>query len=87
MNAQFLFDHNISKALVERVKELKVLTNADGRMVVPVTLSGKVPAVIVTPDLKGLAATVSVDALKETIGEALKDKKGFKKDLGKILGF
>jgi hypothetical protein len=87
MNAQFMFNPNISKALVERVKELRVLVNADGRMVLPVTLSGKVPAVIVTPDLKGLAGSVSVDALKETISGALKDKKGFKKDIGKILGF
>jgi hypothetical protein len=87
VTAQILFTPELSRALVERVKELRVLLNPEGRMVLPIALSGKVPAVIVTPDLKGLAQNVSVDALRQTLGEALKNKKGLQKDLGKILGF
>jgi uncharacterized protein involved in outer membrane biogenesis len=87
LEAQILFSPEFSKALIARVKELQPLVNPDGRLVFPIAVQGTIPAVIVTPDLKGLAKSVSVDALKQTIGEALKGKKGLKKDLGKIFGF
>jgi hypothetical protein len=87
LDAQLLFRPEFSKALVGKVKELAVLVDSEGRLVLPLSLSGTFPAVIVVPDLKNLAKSVSVDTLRQGLDQALKDPKQLKKNLGKILGF
>lgn len=76
LTTSFIFNKDYSTKLVAKTKELKYLQDSEGRVVLPLALSGTLPKVVVLPDLEKI--------LKLTAGEALRDKAG--KALGNLLG-
>lgn len=87
--SDIIFTREFSKGVVERVKELKPLVDGEGRLTLPVMLQGRVPAVVVLPNLPEIAKRTSVGAITNVLSDALKGKKDGKGKgaLGKILGF
>lgn len=76
----------VSSGIISRVKELQPLVDPQGQLVLPLTISGKAPAVLVTPDLNTILKKASVAGVAQALDTVLKDKKVGGK-LGKILGF
>ena len=82
LNSTLYFNKSFSQSLVQRVKELKNVLNGNDELVVPVTIFGIPPKVIVTPNLKKLlevgAQKVIQDKSEKLIGDLLggKGKKG-----------
>jgi uncharacterized protein involved in outer membrane biogenesis len=90
LSSDIIFTPEFSKGVVDRVKELKPLVNGEGRLTLPVTLKGRVPAVLVLPNLPEIAKRTSVGAITNILSGALKggkDGKSKNTPLGKILGF
>lgn len=84
--AELLLNHAISSGITARVKELAPLVNAQGQLAIPLTITGKLPAVIVTPDIDAILKNVSISGVAQALDGVLKNKKVGGK-LGKILGF
>lgn len=88
-NATLVFTPEFSASIVGSVKQLKGALDSQGRLIVPLTLKGKPPKVIVLPNLEKLLQTGLGRQLEEKATKALDNvltgKKG--KGLGGILGF
>ncbi len=84
--AELLLNQAVSSGITARVKELAPLVNAQGQLVIPLTITGKLPAVIVTPNIDAILKNVSISGVAQALDGVLKDKKVGSK-LGKILGF
>jgi hypothetical protein len=87
LTSEILFSPQFSAALTNRAKEFSLLLNGDNRFTVPFLVKGKVPAVIVLPNVTTLAEKLTVGTVRQTLGGALKGGKGVGKSLGKVLGF
>jgi hypothetical protein len=55
-------------------------------LILPLTIAGRVPAVVVTPNLDAILQNASTAGVAQALDRVLKDKKIGGK-LGKILGF
>jgi hypothetical protein len=89
LTSDIIFTREFSKGVTDRVKELKPLADGDGRLVFPIMLKGRVPAVVVVPNIAEILKRTSLGTLRDALSGALKggkDGKG-KGALGKILGF
>ncbi len=64
-------DPDLSAALIRSVNELQTLTDAQGRLEVPVSVEGSLPRVAVYPDLQYVARRVLVTKAEELIGNLL----------------
>ena len=88
LKTTFIFTEEFTAALVGRVKELKRLVDEKGRLVIPLELQGKLPAVIVIPDVQKLVEVagkrMAIDQAEKALGKALG---GSGKGLGGLLGF
>jgi hypothetical protein len=87
MACELTFSTELSTALLEKAPELKALTDNSDRLVIPLTLKGSAPAVLVLPDLASIAKKTSAGALQKLLQDGLKGGKGLGKDLKKIFGF
>lgn len=92
LNATILFNPTFSASLVARAKDLKVLLDSQQRLVIPLALKGKAPAIVVLPNLERLLKTGVGKVLEEKasdfLGKALGGKKeGGKRGLGGAFGF
>jgi hypothetical protein len=76
IKARFEFTKEFSQLLASSVKEIDRITNSEGKLVFPVSISGTPPALVVTPDFSELAKLGAQKALK----------KGAEKLLDKALG-
>lgn len=85
LNCELVFERGFSRALIEKVPELKGLANSSDRLVVPLMIKGKAPSILVLPDLAQIAGKTSVAALQKVLQEGLKGRKGLGKGLGKDL--
>ncbi len=69
----------LSAAIIKGVKELQVLTDAQGRLMLPVQLAGVLPRLTVLPDVQYVASRLMVTKGEELLGEFLQrviDKHG-----------
>jgi len=64
-------DPDLSAALIRSVNELQTLTDAQGRLEMPVSVQGSLPRVAVYPDLQYVARRVLVTKAEELIGNLL----------------
>jgi hypothetical protein len=86
LKSELVFAPELSAAVVARVKELKPLVDSTGHLVFPLAVSGRIPKVLVTPDIEAILKVVSTKQVAKVVDGVLKDKKLGKK-LGGILGF
>jgi hypothetical protein len=95
LDATISFTKEFSTSLVEQKKQLKKILPADGRLTFPLTITGKAPLLVVTPNLKEIlrlaAERLIQDKAAELFGDALEKKvpggSGAAKEIGKIFGF
>jgi uncharacterized protein involved in outer membrane biogenesis len=87
------FNSSVSASLIASAKELKNLQESpDGSVVIPLVIKGKIPNVVLLPDVGELAKVVGKKVIADKIGDLLSDalksdsKKGGK-GLGDLLGF
>ena len=71
IRATLVIDPALSAALIEGVKELQALTNAEGEMEIPLTIQGQAPQVAVLPDLNYLATRLIVTKARDLLGDLL----------------
>jgi len=79
IRATLVIDPALSAALIEGVKELQALTNADGEMEIPLAIQGQAPQVAVLPDLNYLATKLIVTKARNLLGTFL--EKALEKNL------
>lgn len=94
MNTTFFFTRDFSQALTQRNKNMKNILATDGRLIVPLSIRGKAPALVLYPDIAKIIETGAAKALQDKAVSALEKalEKGGKtnglgKALGKTLGF
>ena len=95
LDATISFTEEFSSSLTEEKKQLKKILAADGRLTFPLTITGKAPHLVVTPNFKEIlklaAARLIQDKAAELFGDALEKKvpggSGAAKEIGKIFGF
>lgn len=87
LTADITFTPDISQSLVSSIKELKGALDSQGRLTIPLAISGTPPAVIVTPNLSKLLEMGAKSLIKEKAGEllgkSLKEKGG--KDVSDLI--
>lgn len=86
LKSELVFTPELSASIVARVKELSSLVDSTGHLVFPLAVSGRIPKVVVTPDIEAILKVVSAEQVAKVVDGVLKDKKLGKK-LGRILGF
>lgn len=93
LNAQIAFDPSLSKGLVMKTPQLKALQDANERIVLPLSLQGVPPKIVVLPDIQKIIELAANAALKDGASNLLNkmmkggsNEGGKKKGLG-ILGF
>ena len=94
LNAQIGFDPAFSNALVLKTPQLKALQDNNSRLVIPVTLQGTAPKILVLPDMQKILELAANAAVKEGASKLLDQvlkggakEGGKKKGLGGLLGF
>lgn len=90
LNATFLFSPEFSKALVASVKEIRNLLDGDGHVLIPLTLTGTPPALLVVPNIERLMKTTAGKVIEEKAGKFLEKALGGKGGGGgikKLFGF
>ena len=87
LGSKILFSPEFSEAMADKTKELSKILDSQGRLPIPLRLSGKVPAVLVYPDLTELLKQAAEAAIRDKagdlIGDVLGDKLGINKGKGK----
>lgn len=89
LNATLYFNREFSQALIAQAHDLKKLLQSDGTLVFPITIQGKLPAVIIIPNISKLLETAGGKILAEKAGQAIGkalEKKGLG-GIGSMLGF
>jgi hypothetical protein len=86
LKSDLVFAPALSASIVARVRELSPLVDPTGHLVFPLVISGRMPKVIVAPDMAAILKVVSVANVDKVVAGVLKDKK-IEKKLGKIFGF
>lgn len=81
------FSPPFSRAITERVIELRALLDSSGRLELPVVVHGTVPNVIVAPDVSVIVKKAAVGTVRQAITGSLKGGKDIKKAIGGVLGF
>lgn len=69
-------DPDLSQAFIRSVNELKFLTDAEGRLQIPVVIQGLLPHVRIFPDLPYIASRLAVRKVEDVLGGILKKKTG-----------
>lgn len=69
--ATLRIDPELSAALVESVHELEQLTDAQGRMHLPVVIQGALPRIAVLPDVQYVASRIIATKAQEFLGSLL----------------
>lgn len=87
LDSEILFSPEFSIALTAKVKEFKTLLDKEQRLVVPLIVRGKAPAIVVVPNVSSLVQKATIGTVRQTLGGAVNGGKGVTKSLGKILGF
>lgn len=93
MNATIYFNPAFSAQLALKTKELNRILDKNGRLVLPLTLQGTPPSIIVVPNLKKLLEVGATNLLKDEAGKAIdralggKAPGGGKKLLENLFGF
>ncbi len=88
LHATMRFSQEFSKRMVERNKNVAVLLDGQGRLIIPLTLQGKPPKILFYPNMKKLAETGAKQALEKSAGKLLEKALGKKgKGLEGLLGF
>ena len=64
-------DPELSAAVIRSVQELQPLTDAQGRMELPVVMQGRLPGVTVLPDVQYVASRVVATKAQELLGGLL----------------
>ena len=77
----------LSAAIVAKSKDADKLLNADGRLVIPLSLRGTYPALIVYPNMKKLLELGAGKVLQEKAGKLLDGLLGGKGEKSKGFGF
>jgi hypothetical protein len=67
----FTFTPEFSQALARRVKDIQKVYDANGRLVIPLTLQGRLPKLIVLPDLSKLMQTGAGKIIEREAGRAI----------------
>ena len=85
------FNKNFSTALAAQSKALQNILDTDGRLVIPLTLKGTPPKVIVLPNIEKLLEVGAKKAIQQKAGDLVQGilggkQKGSTKGLGKLLG-
>jgi hypothetical protein len=81
------FNPPFSRAITERVVELKALLDSSGRLELPIVIRGTVPKVMATPDIPVIVRKATVGGVRQAVTGALKGGKGVGKALGGLMGF
>jgi|GEM_PF-1930599 len=67
----FTFTPEFSQALARRVKDIQKVYDTNGRLVIPLTLQGRLPKLIVLPDLPKLMQTGAGKIIEREAGRAI----------------
>ncbi|MDZ4786995.1 MAG: AsmA-like C-terminal region-containing protein [bacterium] len=86
LKCQMSFNQLFSSAIVSKVKELQSALDENGQLVIPVTLTGKAPMIIVAPDVSALLKIGLKGAATKALTDLLQGNKSGK-GLGGLLGF
>jgi hypothetical protein len=80
LNTTIYFTKEFSQALAQQARDTKKLLAADGRLIIPLTIQGRWPALLLTPNLGKIIETGAARELQEkalsAIDKALGGKKG-----------
>ena len=93
LNATLLFNRAFSDDLAKTKKDIKKIFDSEGRLVIPLTLKGVPPKILVTPNFEKLVEVGAQRALtgtaQEIVGGLLGGgkNKNSRKGLGGLLGF
>lgn len=74
--AMISVEPGLSDALVHSVNELQYLTNAEGSLVIPLTIQGSGGKVSVVPDLQYIASKLAVQKTQQVLSDLLKKQTG-----------
>jgi uncharacterized protein involved in outer membrane biogenesis len=89
MNTAIYFTKDFSQALTQRNKNMKNILAGDGRLIIPLSIRGKAPALVAYPDVAKIIQTGAAKALQDKAVSALEkalEKGGKNSGLGKALG-
>lgn len=81
------FNPPFSRAITERVVELKALLDSSGRLELPIVIHGTLPKVVAAPDIPVIIRKATVGGVRQAVTGALKGGKGVGKALGGLMGF
>lgn len=92
LQTTIIFDKDFSAGLARKTKEISQILDSEGRLVVPLVLSGVVPKILVIPNVEKLitmgAKNVVRDRAEKTFDKLLgKEGSGVSRGLSKALGF
>jgi hypothetical protein len=93
LDATIAFTPEFSASVARKVKEVRAVLSAEGRLVIPLTLEGTPPKLSVTPNVSELLEVAAKRALKDNAGKVLDKALGkeadqkLKKTLEGLLGF
>lgn len=73
LESNIYFNRNFSSSMVDKVKEIAVLLDPDGRLTFPIKISGIPPDLRIRPDISKLLKKAIQGTVREKAGEVLKD--------------
>ena len=85
--ATIRFNPPFSRAITERVVELKALLDSSGRLELPIVIHGTLPKVVAAPDIPVIIRKATVGGVRQAVTGALRGGKGVGKALGGLMGF
>lgn len=85
--ATIRFNAPFSRAITERVVELKALLDSSDRLELPIVIHGTLPKVVAAPDIPVIIRKATVGGVRQAVTGALKGGKGVGKALGGLMGF
>ncbi|OQA56000.1 MAG: putative assembly protein [Candidatus Omnitrophica bacterium ADurb.Bin277] len=80
--AQISLDRDLSEAMIRSVEELRYFTNEKREIQIPLSFQGKVPAVVVMPDIQSMASRIAAQKARDVIGGYLGKALGSKEPSG-----
>lgn len=94
LNATIIFSEEFSRNLAMKTKEIGRILDVHGRLVIPLSLKGVVPKIMVLPNVKKLIEVGAKRAITDQAGKFLDralggtgDNPALKKGLGNLFGF
>ncbi len=85
LNANTIFNKDFSQAMAKKTKEIERILDTEGRLVIPLTLQGTPPKIIIVPNIQKLIEIGASRAVKDAAGRLLDRALGGKNEKGNRL--